>query len=268
MNVCYLIQKQVKTNVWRRSAMVVVMVWGLLIGQSADAYQEVVVAEGGSIAGVVKFSGSVPFPKTYKVTMGSDPEFCQAIADEKGMISLPPIRISSKQTLADVVVFLQEVERGKPVPADGPVVVVDRCQFGPHIIGAMTDQTLRIAMRDPIVHQIRGWEILERGRLPLFHLPNLGEGGEADVPLKSRRSSMIKLECDQHRFMQGWLLLTANPYVAVTDRQGAFHLTDVPEGTHTVGAWHPELGYQEAKVTLRPGQQETIELTFVASSEP
>lgn len=244
------------------------VLWALLIGQPANAYQPEVVDKGGTITGVVKFSGIVPVPKTYKVAMGSNPEFCQTVADEKGVISISQVRVSSQQKVADVVIFLQEVERGKPVPKARPVVTVDRCQFEPRVIGAMADQTLRVAMRDPIVHQLRGWEMLDKGRLQLFQLANLGEGGEEAVSLKTRRSSIIKLECDQHRFMQGWLLLTANPYVAVTDSHGAFQLTDVPVGTHTVGAWHPVLGYQEAKLTLSPGQQKTLELTFVSSPEP
>jgi hypothetical protein len=239
-----------------------------LIGQTANAYQEEVVAQGGTITGVVKFSGIVPLSQTYKVTMGSNPEFCRTIADEKGIIDIAQVRVSSKQTVEDVVVFLQEVERGKAVPKDGPVVTVDQCRFGPRIIGTMADQTLRVVMRDPILHQLRGWEILDKGRLQLFHLANLNEGGEEAVLLKTRRSSIIRLECDQHRFMQSWLLLTANPYVAVTDRHGAFHLTDVPVGNHTVGAWHPALGYQEAKITLRPGRQKNLELTFTSLPQP
>jgi hypothetical protein len=241
------------------------LVWCvLLLGGTAIAYQEEAVVKGGSITGVVKFSGVAPPPKTYNVNMGSNPEFCRTLANEQGVIGISQVRVSSKQKLADVVVFLQELERGKPVPKDGPVVTVDRCQFGPRVIGIMDGLTLRVAMRDPIVHQIRGWEMLEKGLLPLFHLANLKEGGGEAVPLKTRRSSIIKLECDQHRFMQGWLLLTANPYVSVTNDHGAFQLTDVPAGTLTVGAWHPVLGYQEAKVTLTPGQQETLELTFTS----
>jgi hypothetical protein len=264
----YRVKKRERKYVLLSWGVVGLVLWALLIGQTANAYQEEVVAQEGAITGVVKFSGIVPLPKIYKVTMGSNPEFCRTIADEKGVISIAQVRVSSKQKVADVVVFLQEVERGKAVPKEGPVVTVDRCQFGPRVIGAMADQTLRVAMRDPIVHQLRGWEMLDKGRLQLFQLPDLGEGGEAAVPLKTRRSSIIKLECDQHRFMQGWLLLTANPYVAVTDSHGAFQLTDVPAGTHTVGAWHPVLGYQEATVTLSPGQQKSLELTFVSSPQP
>jgi hypothetical protein len=264
----YGITKQERNYTVLSLVIVSVVLGTLLSGRTVNGYQEEVVARGGAVMGVIKFSGIVPQPKTHKVTMGSNPEFCQTIADKNGVINISEVRVSSQQQLADVVVFLQEVDHGKSVPKEGPVVAVDQCQFVPRVIGAMDEQTLRIAMRDSIVHQLRGWEILDKGRLPLFHFPDLGEGGEATVPLKTRRSSIIKLECDQHRFMQGWLLLTANPYVTVSDDDGVFRLMDIPEGTHTVGAWHPVLGYQEAKVTLLSGQKENLELTFVSPLTP
>lgn len=240
----------------------------LLMGGVGHAYQEETVVKGGTITGKMKFSGENPPPKQFKVKMGSDPEFCGKFADENGMMNVHDVRVSSGKMLADVIVFLQEVERGKALPKDGPVVTVEGCQFGPRIIGAMAEQTLRVVMQDSILHQIRGWEMLDKGRLPIFHLPGLTVGNEAKVPLKPRRSSIVKLECDQHRFMQGWVLLTANPYVTVTDEQGAFRLTEVPAGTHTVGAWHPALGYQEAKVTLAAGKEQSVELTFSPPPHP
>ena len=267
MDVCRVTRRERKSILllW---VIVNLVVWALLMGQTVNAYEEEVLEQKASITGVVKFSGILPSSRTFKVTMGGNPEFCQTIADKKGFINIPKVRVSSKQRLADVVVFLQEVERGKPLPKEGPVLAVDRCQFEPRVMGALADQNLRMAMRDPILHQIRGWEVLENGRLPLFHIPNLGEGGEATIPLKARRSSIIKWTCDQHSFMEGWLLLTANPYVTVSDDHGVFRLTDIPAGTHTVGAWHPVLGYQEAKITLIAGRQETLELTFVSPSNP
>lgn len=264
----YRVQSQKRKNIALSLLVVGLMLWAPLSEGTVSAYQEEVIHGGGSITGVMKFAGTVPTPKTYKVTMGSNPEFCQTIADKKGYITIPKVRVSSKLHLADVVVFLQEVDRGKPFPKEGPILAVDRCQFVPRVIATLADQNLRLAMRDPILHQIRGWEILDNGRLPLFHIPDLGEGGEATLPLKARRSSIIKWTCDQHSFMEGWLLLTANPYVTVSDEHGVFRLSDIPAGTHTVGAWHPVLGYQEAKITLISGRQETLELTFVSPSNP
>ncbi|WNM63291.1 carboxypeptidase-like regulatory domain-containing protein [Candidatus Nitrospira neomarina] len=264
----YRVKSQKRKYIDLYLVVVIFVLWAPLSGGTVSAYQEEEVAGGASITGVMKFAGSVPTPKTYKVTMGSHPEFCQTIADKKGYITVPKVRVSSKLHLADVVVFLQEVDRGKPLPKEEPILAVDRCQFVPRVIGTLADQNLRMVMRDPILHQIRGWEMLENGRLPLFHISNLGKDGEATLPLKARRSSIIKWTCDQHSFMEGWLLLAANPYVTVSDDQGVFRLTDIPAGTHTVGAWHPVLGYQEAKITLISGRQETLELTFDSPSNP
>ncbi len=222
-------------------------------------YEAGPVAHGGRISGVITFTGPVPPPDTYTVTMGSDPDYCKTIADAKGQIVAPQALVSGSHAVSETVVFLQEVEKGKPVPETGPLVTIDQCRFGPRLVAGVEGQHVRIAMRDRILHQIRGWEMLGRGRIPFFHLPGLKAGQEHAVPLRIRRSGIVKLECDQHRFMQGWLLVAANPYVAVTGNDGRFELTDVPQGTHVLAAWHPALGYQELKVTLAPGQ--TVQVT-------
>jgi uncharacterized protein (DUF2141 family) len=54
--------------------------------------------------------------------------------------------------------------------------------------------------------------------------------------------------------MNGWVVATDNPYVAVTDSSGAFKLTDVPAGTYTVQVWQETLANQKPvtmKVTVK-----------------
>lgn len=230
--------------------------------QTSPAYEAGAVAHGGRIVGVVHFAGAVPPPDRYKVTMGADPDYCKTIADAKGVIEAPQAVVTESHAVSETVVFLQDVEAGKPAPAPGPVVAIDRCRFEPRLVAGAEGQHLTIAMHDRILHQIRGWEMLDRGRIPLFHLPGMNAGQEQAVPLRIRRSGIVKLECDQHRFMQGWLLVAANPYVAVTGREGRFELTDVPPGTHRLAAWHPALGYQEMTVTVAPDQATRLTVTL------
>lgn len=239
----------------------------VLLTASAFAlpYEQGPVQDGGMISGVVRMEGPAPAPLRFKVTRGSDPEFCQRIADQAGYVTLPQVRITARREMADVVVFLQDVARGKPFPPEGPLVTIDQCRFQPYVTAGLYGQPLRLEMRDAIVHQIRGWEILGKGRLPLFHLPHFVVGQQESHPLRIRRSSVVKLECDQHRFMQSWVLVAANPYFAVTGERGRFELADVPAGRHTIGAWHPVLGYQEAQVTVRPGEHRQVTFTFSGS---
>ncbi|GKS59447.1 hypothetical protein YTPLAS18_29740 [Nitrospira sp.] len=234
---------------------------------SSHAYEEIPVSDGASVVGVVKFSGVVPDPRRYNVKMGSNPEYCQAIADAQGNVILNQVRVSPKQELADVVVFLQEVEKGKPVPKEGPRVSIDRCRFGPFVSTGPVGQLLTVASEDDILHQVRGWEMVANKRLPVFMSSAMNPGSEQAIPLAIKRSSILQLSCDQHRFMESWILVTVNPYATVTDEQGRFSLADIPPGTHTIGAWHPVLGYQEAKVTLRAGHQTSMTLTLAPASQ-
>lgn len=231
-------------------------------------YKEEPVQDGGTISGVVRLEGTAPKPLRFKVTGGSDPDFCKRIADEAGYVTLPQARVTAAREVADVVVFIQEVARGKPIPAQGPVVTIDECRFQPFVAAGVYGEPLRLEMRDAIIHQIRGWEILSKGRLPLFHMPHFSVGQPQSHPLKIRRSSVVKLECDQHRFMQAWVLVAANPYFALTRERGSFRLADVPPGSHTIGAWHPILGYQETTVTLRPGEHKQMTITYPGASSP
>lgn len=229
-------------------------------------YEAGPVQEGGMISGVVMLEGPAPEPLRFKVTGGSDPEFCKRIADEDGYVTLPKVRVTARREVADVVVFIQEVTRGKPVPPEGPLVTIDRCRFQPLVTAGLYGQPLRLEMRDAIIHQIRGWEILGKGRLPLFHFPHFAVGQQQSHPLQIRRSSVVKLECDQHRFMQSWVLVAANPYFTVSNERGGFELADVPAGRHTIAAWHPFLGYQETSVTVRPGERGKVTFKFSAAA--
>ncbi len=231
-------------------------------------YQQGPVQDGGTISGDVVLHGPAPEPLRFKVTRGSDPEFCKRIADEAGYVTLTQVRITVSHRLADVVVFIQEIAHGKPFPPEGPLVTIDQCRFQPFVTAGLYGRPLRLETRDEVIHQIRGWEMLGKGRLSLFHLPHLPVGQQQSHPLKIRRSSVVKLECDQHRFMQAWVLVAANPYFAVTGDRGGFELADVPAGQHTIGAWHPILGYQETSVTVRPGERKRVTFTFPGASSP
>ncbi len=245
---------------------VVVALAALVLGMTGFTvpYREEAVPTGALLSGVVTLTGPAPQPLRYKVTMGSNPEFCGRVADAKGWVSVPQTVVSEQGELAGAIVFLQELDHGKPFSKDGPLVTVEDCRFDPTVLAAGHGRTVRVQMKDPILHQIRGWEMVGDRRLPLFQLAQIEAGQMRAAPLKTRRSSIVKLECDQHRFMQASVLLVANPYFAVTDAHGRFEIGDIPAGTYAVGAWHPALGYEESTVTVQAGARATASFRLIA----
>ena len=73
------------------------------------------------------------------------------------------------------------------------------------------------------------------------------------------RPEVIRIQCDVHSWMHGWLFVTDHP-AAVTDTAGAFKLENVSPGKHKIEVWHPVLGSQSKTVDVKPG--ETARVTF------
>jgi hypothetical protein len=71
---------------------------------------------------------------------------------------------------------------------------------------------------------------------------------------------IVKVSCDAHPWMTGWIVVTDHPYVAVTDERGAFRLAGVPPGSYTLSLWHETLGEQRQEVTVRAGEEKLIAL--------
>jgi len=62
--------------------------------------------------------------------------------------------------------------------------------------------------------------------------------------------------CDIHQEMSGIVLTLSTPYFAVTDRQGAFTIRGVPDGTYRLNFWHAEVSPAELAKATR-----TVEIT-------
>src|SRR3970282_817227 len=53
------------------------------------------------------------------------------------------------------------------------------------------------------------------------------------------------------RGMTVWIVLSENPYVAVTDQKGGFKIENVPPGTYSLEIWHETLGPTKQQVTVK-----------------
>ena len=64
----------------------------------------------------------------------------------------------------------------------------------------------------------------------------------------------VRIDCDAHGWMEGWIYVVDNPYYAITGPDGTFSIADVPPGTYKLVTFHSYLGPAEQSVTVATGK--------------
>jgi plastocyanin len=67
------------------------------------------------------------------------------------------------------------------------------------------------------------------------------------------KPGLITLRCDIHEHMRGLILVLETPYFAITDPQGHFRLTNLPDGHHLLKAWINSKTTLQQPVDLKSG---------------
>ena len=215
----------------------------------AQAYESTIVADGGTISGDIKFAGTPPAAKTIKAT--KDQQACGTEVPDESLV------VGPEKGIKNVVVRITDIKKGKKWDAKA-VLDQKKCHFLPHVAIVPAGADLEILNSDGILHNFHTYSTLNPSinkAQPKFR-PRMVE--------KFAKPEIIKLTCDDHPWMKGWLVVSDHPYVAVTDDRGTFELTGVPAGTYRVEIWHETLGTQVKTVTVRGGGESTLNAEFVA----
>ena len=262
---------------------VIVMAGALsLIGTPmVSAYEEAPVPDGGTITGKVTFKGAVPAPKEFDFAKFPNPKFCeQADSDGKGHRLVQQVNVKNG-ALADVVVFIEEIEKGKPFKFDGTDVKTNICRFqvqgGPSTLTGVVVKKAEIRIlntdadpTDPkaatgVLHNPHAYEQVGASSSTIFNLPLPEKGQVIKKPVILRKKeSEMKIQCDQHNYMEVYFQPVENPYYAIVNEDGTFTIDGVPPGTYELHAFHPILGKQEVKVTVPAKGKATADFAFAA----
>jgi hypothetical protein len=257
----------------------------LSLGSPAFAYEETTVTEGATLMGTVRLEGKVPKPKGYNLITLPDQYYCGRISDGQGWRIMQPFQVGPVGQFRDVVVFLENIEKGKPFDERGmPQIEAKDCLFVPFTTVVRDDQTVTVVNMDPVMHDIQAYETSHLGPRVLFNVPlpmnpahprNLKDRSDAGMyhkhmagaPMKqlvnlSKGRRVFVMQCGFHVYMESWGMAVTNPYFAKTDEQGRFTMTDVPPGTYKLVVWHPYIRTTiEQTVTIDP--KETVKANIV-----
>jgi len=126
-----------------------------------------------------------------------------------------------------------------------PVVVLQQgCSYVPRVQAASRGQPVVIENRDPLLHNLHAFA----GRKGLFNVAQ--PKGSAPVKREVSGVDVLRLKCDIHPWMAGWVVFSDTPYFAVTDADGRFAIQGVPAGSYELSVWHELLGARTVKVQV------------------
>lgn len=201
-------------------------------------------ADAGTIEARVTYAGT-PVVETIKIN--KDVEQCGTEA------RIAKIAVGDGQGLAHAVVSVAGLD-GAPT-ARTPQIDQRGCQFRPHVV-AMPAGEIEILNSDGILHNIHTYS---EANPPI----NKAQPKFKKVMTESfTKPEIIKVTCDVHSWMQGWIAVLPHPYFGVTNEQGLTRIEGVPSGPHTVEVWHETLGRRSMDVTVKAGETTQVVLEF------
>jgi plastocyanin len=207
---------------------------------------------GASVRGTVRIDGKIPAPKP--ISMAADPACAK---EHKSPVVAQEVMADAKGDLQNVIVFVSEGlgDRTFDPPSQPAVVEQKGCMYQPHVLAVRANQALELVNDDSTSHNIHPVPANNR------------EWNKAEPPgskmdeVFAREEVAIPVKCNVHPWMRGYIAVFKHPYFAVTGKDGAFDLSNLPPGTYTIKAWHEKLGTATQTVTI--GANETKEISFV-----
>ncbi len=218
-------------------------------------YEVVDVENGGSIVGTIKAAEMVADPvEKIETEVPEEKKLCGSEFKMNMYI------ISTDLGVKNVIVALEKVAKGKAMPKQDLLLDNKNCQFHPLVGIAFNGSQFVIHNSDPIFHNTSLGLIMEGKRSTVYNLALPIQDTTIKKPV--RRTGLTSVKCDSHKWMRSYVYAAKNPYVAMTDENGKFEITDILPGKYEVMIWHEGFGEADKTVEVKPGQATTMDHTF------
>ncbi|MBM3217544.1 MAG: hypothetical protein FJZ38_02490 [Candidatus Rokubacteria bacterium] len=200
---------------------------------------------GGTVEVEVKYSGAADV-QTLKVN--KDTEQCGKEAKVENIV------VGGNKGLANAVASIAGA-KGQPT---GKKAAIDQkgCKFVPHVI-ATTPGEVDILNSDGILHNIHTYSTAN---------PSINKAQpkfKKTMTEKFEKPEFIKVTCDVHSWMLGWIAVMPHPYFGVTNESGVAKIENAPAGKQTVEVWHEKLGKVTKDVEVKPGATTKVTVEMV-----
>ena len=196
-------------------------------------------AYAGAIIGEVKFSDLTPQLQPIRVT--KDQDYCGETLPNETYLIHPG------GGLKNVVVFIEFAPAGKPADYQKENFLYnDGCRYAPRVLAFQKGERLRVKSNDPKLHIPHGY----LGERTVFNLSLPFKNTTIDASSKIRQAGMMKVVCDTHAWMLGFVHVFDHPFFAVSNDQGMFAIPDLPPGNYVLKAWHEDGGVRSQEIIV------------------
>lgn len=193
-----------------------------------------------AIEGRILFEGAVP-KNPLPDDAGERPDLVRVDGTTKG--------------LQDVVVYFELPARTPAAPPmKFPDVKMDQVnhRFEPRVLAVRSGQPVVFTNSDPANHNVRTASVIATNEFNVF----TGiEGSYRRAFAADPKNRPVKVGCDIHPWMRGWIYVFDHPFFAITGPHGTFRIPAVPPGQYQLHIVQPDLGHREQRaITIRPGE--------------
>ena len=214
----------------------------------------------GTIRGVIKLTGTPP--EMPLLQRGSD-AFCA-----KKEMHAETVITGAGGGLANALVRIKPGAVPGWVPSTPVVVNQSDCMYRPRVQGAVKGQVLVVKNSDGTMHNVNARRLPWGERRDTDTIFNRAQpSGSPDLEGAIRDDDIMKLKCDSHGWMQGYVVVSDNPYSATSGADGNFSIEKAPVGSYEVQVWHELYGVKTVPVTVAEGQTATVDVAYDAEKD-
>ena len=184
---------------------------------------------GETIKGNVRYVGAPVQKKTVSVTI--DQYVCGKEKESEELM------LSSNNGIRNAVVWLQNLPPGTKVEWNLPAAKMDQkqCAFVPRVVLVPVGGTVEFLNSDRLLHNVKS----AGKENPPF---NRAQPHARSISFGFKKPEILRVDCDLHSWMRGWVVVAEHPFYAVTNEQGDFIFENVPRGKYTLQVWQESLG--------------------------
>ncbi|HEX5608166.1 MAG TPA: carboxypeptidase regulatory-like domain-containing protein, partial [Candidatus Binatia bacterium] len=153
--------------------------------------------------------------------------------------------ISANNGIKNAVVSLQNIAPDPKRDWNLPPAKMDQkqCSFSPRVVVVPIGGTVEFLNSDRLLHNVRS----AGKENPPF---NRAQPHARSISFSFKQPELLRIDCDLHSWMRGWVVVAEHPFYAVTDEQGEFSLENVPRGKYTLQVWQETLGTVTQQVVV------------------